>query len=1093
MSYQFPEYRKFPGLHLQANSFSVPDGAFEEANNVVINTDDRITKIRGFYEYFNGGVPSLNSLFFYRNALFAAYSSKLSYFTNTGSSPNETGSETVCSGSTVAVTGTRISRSVQQNSNLYFTTDNGVLKVETATGTPVIYDAGIAPSLDLRGLFDEANGPINAHTITGNNAGNASTIAYRVVFGRRDANENLNLGAPSDVLSLTNQSTDSYTSSGAGPYTITVTTSVAHLLSPGDLITVVNATSPNAGSTVSSPTFSVVATPTTNTFTYSVTSNPASGTLTWATTRSVRLEISIPSQIPAATASPFVQIYRSEDQTTTGVPDPTYRLVAEQALTSGEISAGVMFYTDETDDILLSNAPELYTNQNSREGELQANERPPLCDDVTLYKSVMIYGKTTSRHSLNLDVIDPSSLTSGDYVQVSLTNTRRYVARTGVGNENTQAKSATFVSTTITVNYDSHGLAVGDTIRVTNAVGTGTLPDGVYEIATSAANSFTFIAGTAPTTLSTLSFQGLNTRQTAVTGVSWVRAANVVTVTSTTHGLSTGMTVYVSNSAGGTPNVGTGNKTITVTGANTFTFSDVAADDASGNTLDYQVVAGMFTLDAASASISTRLRRTAQGLVKAINRDSSSEIYARYVSGTTGTPGKMTLQAKGFGSAFSLTANTATVGAGFSPALPTSGTTVISKNDSLPHTFFASKELEPEAVPLVNFFTVGSKIKAIQRVVALRDSLIVIKEDGVFRVSGDTPSTFSITLLDGTVFCVAPDSVAVINNEIYMLANQGVCRVTESSVEIISRVIEDVIIPIVGKATISAQTGAIGYESDRTYRLATVTPTGTTRSTIYLFNVFNQSWTTSDVSIFLRGVVGPSDTLFVITTDNRIHRERKNQNRLDYSGQNDAVTVVSVASDKMSAVITPTTQVPAAGDILVKDEVFSRIRTVTLSGTDYAVTFATASNILAADSVTSYKGYVSEVRFAPFHAGLVGRTKQFGQMQLHLRTANLSRFVAAFSGQIYGGSEETIWLQENVGQSTGWGNEPFGFFPWGLNDGIDNVTTTQAAPVIRLYVPRFQQRTTFIQPILTHREAGESIDIQALTFAVRAYNERVSQ
>jgi hypothetical protein len=1087
--YQFPEFRKWPGLHLQANSFNVPDGSFEEANNVVINTDDRITKIRGFYQYFNAGVNTLNALFVYRSVLFAAFDNKISYFTDTGSSPNYTGTETLCTGSTVSITGSRISRSSQQNSNLYFTTNNGVLKIEAATGTPTVFDAGIAPALDLRGLFDASNGPIGYHEITGTNTGNAKTVAYRAVFGRRDASNNLNLGAPSDVLTLTNQSTDSFTAAGS---LVTVTTTSAHRMTTGDLITAINV-SGSGGSTTGSPTFAITSTGT-NTFTFTANSAPAaSGTLTWATTRSVRLEISIPSQIPAATASPFYQIYRSEDQTTTGVADTTFRLVSEVALTSTDITNGVAFFLDETDDILLENAGELYTNQNSAEGELQANERPPLCDDLTLYKSVLIYGKTTSRHALNLDVIDPSSISSGDYVQVTLTNTRRYVARTGVANENTLAQSASFVSTTITVNYPSHGLAVGDTIRVTNAIGTGTLPDGEYSVATSAANSFTFTAGTAPTTLSTLSFQGLDTRQGTVAGVSWVRSANVVTVTSTAHGLSTGMTVYVSNSAGGTPNIGTGNKTITVTGANTYTFSDVAADDGSGNTLDYNAVAGMFTLDNSSASISTRLRRTAQGLVKAINRDTSSELYGKYISGSSGTPGKTNLQAKGFGNAFSLTASTTTVGQGFSPNLPTSGTTIVSNNDNLPHTFFASKELEPEAVPLVNFFPVGSKIKAIQRVVALRDSLIVIKEDGVFRVSGDNPSTFSITLLDGTVICVAPDSVAVINNEIYMLSNQGVCRITESSVEIISRVIEDVIIPIVGKPTISAETGAIGYESDRTYRIATVAPNGSTRAVVYIFNVFNQSWTSSDLSLFLRGAVGPNDVLFVITTDNKIHKERKNNNRLDYSGQNDSVTVVSVASDKMSAVITPTAEVPAPGDIMVKDEVFSRIRTVTASGSDYAVTFATASNLNAADSVTLYKGYVSEIRYAPFHAGLVGRTKQFGQMQLHLRTANLSRFVAAFSGQIYGGSEETIWLVENIGQSTGWGNEPWGFFPWGLNDGIDSVTTTQAAPVIRLYIPRFQQRTTFIQPILTHREAGESIDIQALSFAVRAYNERVSQ
>jgi hypothetical protein len=77
--------------------------------------------------------------------------------------------------------------------------------------------------------------------------------------------------------------------------------------------------------------------------------------------------------------------------------------------------------------------------------------------------------------------------------------------------------------------------------------------------------------------------------------------------------------------------------------------------------------------------------------------------------------------------------------------------------------------------------------------------------------------------------------------------------------------------------------------------------------------------------------------------------------------------------------------------------------------------------------------------------------------------------------------------------SGGWGFEPWGFFPWGLADGIDIQYLTQPALIVRLYVPLFQQRNTFIQPYLVHRQGGESLDIQAMSWAMRAYAERVSK
>jgi hypothetical protein len=245
-----------------------------------------------------------------------------------------------------------------------------------------------------------------------------------------------------------------------------------------------------------------------------------------------------------------------------------------------------------------------------------------------------------------------------------------------------------------------------------------------------------------------------------------------------------------------------------------------------------------------------------------------------------------------------------------------------------------------------------------------------------------------------------------------------------------------------------------------------------------------------------QGVVGPNDQLYTVSTSGKLRKERKLQTRIDFCGQNHSVTVNSVATGGLSATITSISAAPVGGDVIVKSDVFSRVSSVTALGSgQYVVVFERETNLVAADTPTLYQGYTSTIKLAPFHAGLVGRSKQFAQMQLHLRDESLSRLIISFSGATYGGSETVTWRATEIsgGAGGGWGDEPWGYFPWGLADGINNLYGTQPAAIVRIYVPRFQQRNTFIQPTLEHASAGEAMNIQAVAFAVRAYGERTSR
>lgn len=998
MAYAFPEIKKFLGLYLQANSLDVPDGAMEEARNVIIQDDDVIQTLPGFYQYYNPASLTLNALFLYQNRLIGAFSDRLAYFTDTGTAPNLTGTKTDLTGETFAVTAPRVARSLEQSGNLYVSTDNGVVKIDAYNGK--IYKAGAPPGLDLRGIFQQANGVI----------GNAQ-VGYRILFGRVDANDNTILGAPSDILVLTNAmiTSVSYTSTGAGPYTVTVT-STAHGLLTGMTITVSGATDADANGV------RVITVTGANSFTFSTVADPTSGTLNYYATKKPHLEFSVNREITDATDKWFYRVYRTSQSTTDLTPpEVDFKQIDQQYLTAAQINAGVVFYDDVVPDVLLTSALELYTNPNSGEGEAQANTRPPKCEDMTLFQGYAFYFNCTTRHTIEIDVVDSTVISNGDKFEIKIASTtRNYVARTGAGNANTTATSATFVATTITVNYTSHGLLANDVILVSNAQGSGTLPSGTFTIASAAANSFTFTALAAPTTLTTLDFQGVR-----------------------------------------------------------------------NSSAEY-----IFQLDSSSSSASVRLAATAKGLIKAVNRDPSSLVYANYLSGITDTPGKMRFTAVGFGDPMNFLATAG--GAGFSPLLPASfasGDQVVSKNQSRQNEAFVSKFQEPEAVPFANSIAIGSKNKAIQRGLALRNSVIVLKDDGVNKITGDNPRNFSATSLDNTVFIIAGDSASKANNTVYFLSNQGVCSATDSAVNVISRKIERVISPVVGKANVATATTGLGYESNRTFRITTIAPNDSTRTVTYLYNFLNDTWTSSD-TLYAGGAVGPSDILYVIDSNGKLLKERKSQDKTDYCGQNYAITVTSVASDKLSAVISSPNVTPQVGDVILKSSVITRIDSVSGSGTVFTLTFSSATTMVAADALQLYQKISSRVIFAPFHGGAIGREKQFSQLQLHTRDNGVYRLYITFTNTYFGTSEETTWFRPLVSSTGGWGEFAWGFEPWGQAEGINNPVATTAAPPIRLYLPLFAQRATFVRTVIRHDEAADPLNIQALAWSIRAYAER---
>lgn len=133
----------------------------------------------------------------------------------------------------------------------------------------------------------------------------------------------------------------------------------------------------------------------------------------------------------------------------------------------------------------------------------------------------------------------------------------------------------------------------------------------------------------------------------------------------------------------------------------------------------------------------------------------------------------------------------ATHGGEYSPPLPTYASAAKPfVQDTLPGAIYWSKTDEPEHVAPGNFAYVGDQRKAILGLAPTRDALFILKEDGVFRLTG-VNGVWRIDPFDPHCFCVLPMSVQNLNGLAMFLSAEGVVELDDGGVALVSRPIND--------------------------------------------------------------------------------------------------------------------------------------------------------------------------------------------------------------------------------------------------------------------------------------------------------------
>jgi hypothetical protein len=1012
-----PVLKAAKGLYTFSNELNDVQGALDVADNVVIDADDTIQSRRGFGEFGNsfGTASDIHKqLLVYKDRILRHFNSTIQFdSTGDGSFLNFDGTFNEVE------SGVRI-KFQESNSNLYFTTSDGIKKISARTSADFTDDSGFITNAGIARALDVVATPVYT---PGGFLPPQSKCAYRVVWGIRDNNNNLLLGSPSSRSILTNSSRDiltpetfelEFTSNSVSDYDGSVDDRFVLFSSLNTdyflwFKTVTNPTQPQApeivgrtpievnieGLTTSADialaTASAIITGAAGFYTASVAGSTVratsteegenlsdasssaalssvvttildQGNISGGQSANASLSITVPEDIN--NTNYFYQIYRTAPITTTDAislddldPGDEMNLAFEANITDSEIIAGEVIVSDITTETFRASGSFLYTNPNTGEGILQANDRPPIAKDIELFRNSIFYANTKSSHRLTINLLSVSAFTSG-ISDLIIGNSNTVTEYTFVGEQEVSE-----ITTDSFVNTDDTGYilinSANDNTEYYVWFDKGSTTD--PELSGKIGIRVEILSGDTDTDVANKLVSALNLNA----DFSAQATGAVVEVTNANNGNTTDISI-------GSPL--TNNWAVTV-----ITQGD--GEDASLNEV----------LLSNQASAALAIDETARSLVNVINKDNASPVNAFYLSGEDDLPGIILLEAKQLtDNNFYIATSDTNITDQFNPALPLTETitaisadnptqitssghglitgdsifiyntdstptlqgnytvtvldantftvsvnvlslgttgiwfksTVSSDNEEARNRLYYSKLRQPEAVPITNFLDIGPKDKAILRILALRDNLFVLKEDGVYIVTGTTAPDFGARLLDGSTEVDAPDSAVVLNNRIFALTSQGVVTISEGGVSIISRNIEDKILEVTNSRFNYENTSfGVAYESDRSYILWLPTTTLDNVATqAYRYNLFTRTWTrwTNGATC---GIVNPgNDILYLGPIDrNFTDQERKNNDRTDYADRDFTLSISSNSVINERVTLSDVTELKA-GDVLVQTQ-----------------------------------------------------------------------------------------------------------------------------------------------------------------------------
>lgn len=473
-------------------------------------------------------------------------------------------------------------------------------------------------------------------------------------------------------------------------------------------------------------------------------------------------------------------------------------------------------------------------------------------------------------------------------------------------------------------------------------------------------------------------------------------------------------------------------------------------------------------------SAAQNIADTAQSLVKVINQYSSNTtIYAYYISGYQDLPGQILLVKR--------TLDDTSFAVSTSNSVAFDVDTGTSSNEEYENGLMWSKLEQPEHVPTANINYIGSKNYPIRRILALRDSLFILKDDGVFRLTGNGGS-WNIDPIDVSTKIIAPDSAVVMNNQIFCLSDQGIVTISDIGVQVISRPIEDQITDLISASYDNLKKLSFGmaYDTDRKYYLYTIGEgSDTYPSQAFVYNTFTQAWTKHIKNAKHAFVNRTDDKIYLANPDDKhVLQERKALNFTDYvDEQLDGFSVVS--SSGYDVVLNDVTGLNVGYLLYESSTVYSIITAI-----DVPTKTVTVNDLKtwAVASVTIYKSIPVVIEYAVQDFKNPGVMKHFQECQILFRNAQFLTGNISFYTDLSGGYSSTVF-------EGSYGSDLWGLFVWGTGTwgGL-----ARPKP-IRAFVPREKSRGTLLSTRLTIDNAYSKWSLNGVSLYYDWVSERTSR
>lgn len=472
---------------------------------------------------------------------------------------------------------------------------------------------------------------------------------------------------------------------------------------------------------------------------------------------------------------------------------------------------------------------------------------------------------------------------------------------------------------------------------------------------------------------------------------------------------------------------------------------------------------------------------TTNNLISAINfapglLPDVSPVYAYLISGSSDLPGQILLVSKGYDTVE--VEASAHGDSAWQPSIaPAAGAELTP--ESLPNSILVSKQGQGVAVPAANQILIGDASSPIIRVLALREYALVMKTDGVYRITGLTPTSLSSNLFDNTTRIVGPETAAVLTNSVWMLSNQGVVSVSDTGVQIRSEPIKDITDRLTGPLleTTRAVACAAGDETGKKYILAVPENDGDEFCSLELvFNYITVSWVDWNRTIYALTVAQNEDRLYICNAlASTVSRQRKTGTAADFCDEDLPATIVSITGDQVAL---DSVEGIGEGDVL-QQTAEMRALIVAIDGVTNIVTVEDDTG-LTTGAVTVKTSIQCRVQWKPVVNGdnpIMAR--QYSEGALLFRNTQFNFGEIAF----FTDADNSIEAVEISGAAAGeWGFFPWGEVPWG------GIIRPQA---VRFVIPQNKQYASQLVPILIIQNALSTWTCQGLSISANLIGQEV--